>query len=132
MKASLTFSVILRMMSDVLRCSTDIFRCSQDALNCSQMFYGHSQMFGLVSLLGSCESNWLGGSRGPTWILKTRLIKKNTNHFFSRKSCRKLQNHSKNVSLKIGTTSPQKLSQIFKNGEKLHYKIRRSKGQKYP
>ena len=34
-----------------------------------------------------------------------------------------LQNHSKNVSLKIGTTTPQKLSQIFKNGEKLHYKI---------
>ena len=76
------------MISDVLRCSIDVFdvlRCSKDALNCSQMFYGHSQMFGLVSLLGSCESNWSGGSRGPTWILKTRLIKKNTNHFFKAK-----------------------------------------------
>ena len=47
-------------------------------------------------------------------------------------NCHKLHENSKNVSLKIGTTSPQKLSQIFKNGEKLHYKVRRSKGPKYP
>ena len=45
---------------------------------------------------------------------------------------RKLQNIAKNVSLKIGSKGPQKLSQIFKNGEKLHYKISRSKGPKHP
>ena len=55
--------------------------------------------------------------------------KKNTHHFFKKPNRRKLQNISKNVSLKIGSKLPQKLSQIFKNA---HYKISRSKGPKYP
>ena len=42
---------------------------------------------------------------------------------------RKLQEDSKNVSLKMGSWLPQKLSQIFKNA---HYKISCSKGPKYP
>ena len=49
--------------------------------------------------------------------------------FFLKPSRRKLQNISKNVSLKIGSKLPQKLSQIFKNA---HYKISCSKGPKYP
>ena len=71
------------------------------------------------------EKYWLFLAHGSWRPVKS---KKNTHHFFKAK----FQNHSKNVSLKIGTTSPQKLSQIFKNGEKLHYKIRCSKGPKYP
>ena len=51
--------------------------------------------------------------------------------FLFKPNCRKLQNISKSVSLKIGSKGPQKFSQIFKNGEKLHYKISRSKGAKY-
>ena len=66
----------------------------------------------------------------PTWVLKTRLIEKLP--IFLTPNFRKLQDVSKNVSLKIGSKGPQKLSQIFKNGEKLHYKISRSKGPKYP
>ena len=41
----------------------------------------------------------------------------------------KLQEDSKNVSLKIGSWKPQKLFQIFKNA---YYKISRSKRPKYP
>ena len=48
---------------------------------------------------------------------------------FFKPSRRKLQNISKNVSLKIGSKLPQKLSQIFKN---VHFEISRSKGPKYP
>ena len=74
------------------------------------------------------EKYWLFLAHGSWRPVKS---KKNAHHFL-KPNCGKFQNHSKNVSLKIGTTSPQKLSQIFKNGEKLHYKIRRSKGPKYP
>ena len=63
------------------------------------------------------EKYWLflaHGSWRPVKSKKMPII-------FLKPNCRKFQNHFKNVSLKIGTTSPQKLSQIFKNGEKLHY-----------
>ena len=69
---------------------------------------------------------------GYTWVLRTCLIEKKNTHNFFKPNCPKLRSISKNVSLKIGSRLPQKLSQIFKNGEKLHYKIRRSKGPKYP
>ena len=47
-----------------------------------------------------------------TWVLKTRPIKRNTHHFF-KPNCRKLQNNSKNVGLKIGSKGPQKLGPFF-------------------
>ena len=55
--------------------------------------------------------------------------KKKYPSFFLKPNRRKLQNISKNVSLKIGSRLPQKLSLIFKNA---HNKISRSKGPKYP
>ena len=50
----------------------------------------------------------------PTWVLKTRLIerKKHPKILFQ-PNCRKLQDDSKNVSLKIGSKVPQKLGPFF-------------------
>ena len=44
-----------------------------------------------------------------TWVLKTRLIEKKYPSFFLMPNYRKLQEDSKNVSLKIGSKVPQKL-----------------------
>ena len=70
-------------------------------------------------------------SNNCTWVLKTRPIE--IIPIISLKpNCYTLQNISRTVSLKIGSTSAQKLSQIFKNRKKLHNKITRSKVPKYP
>ena len=57
-----------------------------------------------------------------TWVLKTRLMEKNTHHFL-KPNCRKLQDNSKNVSPKIGSKGPKKLSQIFR-GPKIPPEVR--------
>ena len=72
-----------------------------------------------------------------TWVLMIRLMEKNS-HIFLRPNCRKLQNISKNVSLKNRSKGPQKLSQVFKNGENQSLERAKiplnltSEGQKYP
>ena len=48
-----------------------------------------------------------------TWVLKTRLIGKKYPSFLFDPTFWKLQDDSKNVSLKIGSTSPQKLGPFF-------------------
>ena len=59
-----------------------------------------------LALCEKCEG------REDTWVLKTRLIEKNTHNFF-KPNFRKLQDDSKKVSLKIGSKVPQKLGPFF-------------------
>ena len=49
----------------------------------------------------------------PTWVLKTRLIEKKHPKILFQPNCRKLQDDSKNVSLKIGIRGPKKLGPFF-------------------
>ena len=48
-----------------------------------------------------------------TWVLKARLIEKKYPSFLLMPNFRKLQDNSKNVSLKIGSRVPQKLGHFF-------------------
>ena len=57
------------------------------------------------------------------WLLQDTWVP------FLKPNRRKLLNISKNISLKIRSKKPKKLSQTFKNA---HYKISRLKGPKYP
>ena len=62
-----------------------------------------------------------------TWVLKTRLIEKKYPPFFLMPNFRKLQDDSKNVSLKIGSWKPQKSGPFshFSSWEK-HFPVDKS------